>query len=196
MGVSNMSTLSNAVQNLVTDATKVIKEVKAATDTKIIGYADIEKARSNVVNAMAKEQLSVKAYAEILNAYWAAVDWFAVQWNDKGLDAQPMHKERDAFVSALQAKGHSNPRVQWQRIREAAKLMRYPVPKLEPLKVVEDVKDEEETKSVNSSPEVVQSTAAKYLATLIDKIQKAEAPTKQMLAALPHIKAALTELSQ
>jgi len=194
-----MSTLANAVQTLVTDASKVIEKAKASSalsDTKIIGLADIEKARVNVVNAMAKEQISVKAYAEILNAYWAAVDWFDVQWNDKDLDAEPIHKERDSFVSALQAKGHSNPRVQWQRIREAAKLMRYPVPKLEPVKLVEADKDDGEVKVVNSSPEVMQSTAAKYLASLVDKIQKCDAPSKAMLAALPHIKAALTELSK
>lgn len=193
-----MSTLTNTVQSIVTDATKVIEKAKQSSlsnEPKIIGYADIEKARKEVVTAMAKEQLSVKAYAEVLNSYWAAVDWFDIQWNDKGLDAEPIHKERDAFVSALQAKGHSNPRVSWQRIREAAKLMRYPVPKVESVEpeVIEKV---EETKVASNSPEVIQSTAAKYLATLIDKIQKSDAPSKQMLAALPHIKAALTELNK
>ena len=194
-----MNTLTNAVQSIVTDATKVIEKAKASSlssESKIIGYADIEKARKEVVTAMAKEQLSVKAYAEVLNSYWAAVDWFDIQWNDKGLDAEPIHKERDAFVSALQAKGHSNPRVSWQRIREAAKLMRYPEPKVTPEKEEVIEKVEEDTKVTSNSPEVIQSTAAKYLATLIDKIQKSEAPSKQMLAALPHIKAALTELNK
>lgn len=193
-----MNTLTNTVQSLMTDATKVIEKAKAtslSSESKIIGYADIEKARKEVVTAMAKEQLSVKAYAEVLNSYWAAVDWFDIQWNDKGLDAEPIHKERDAFVSALQAKGHSNPRVSWQRIREAAKLMRYPVPKVTPEKE-EVIEKDEDTKVASNSPEVIQSTAAKYLATLIDKIQKSEAPSKQMLAALPHIKAALTELNK
>lgn len=190
-----MNAINNAVQSLVDTTTKVIKEVK---DTKsvTVDYAAIEKARSNAVNAMAKEQVSVKAYAELLNAYWAAVDWFDVQWNDKGKDAEPIHKERDAFVSALQAKGHSNPRVQWQRVREAAKLMRYPMPKVEPLKVVEAEKEPEEKQVISSSPELMQSSAAKYLAALVDKIQKSDAPSKQLLSALPHIKAALTELSK
>lgn len=193
-----MNTLTNAVQSIVTDATKVIEKAKQSSlsnEPKIIGYADIEKARREVVTAMAKEQLSVKAYAEILNSYWAAVDWFFIQWNDKGLDAEPIHKERDAFVSALQAKGHSNPRVSWQRIREAAKMMRYPEPKVIPEKE-EVIEKDEDTKVASNSPEVIQSTAAKYLATLIDKIQKNEAPSKQMLAALPHIKAALAELNK
>ena len=193
-----MNTLTNAVQSIVTDATKVIEKAKAtslSSESKIIGYADIEKARKEVVTAMAKEQMSVKAYAEVLNSYWAAVDWFDIQWNDKGLDAEPIHKERDAFVSALQSKGHSNPRVSWQRIREAAKLMRYPEPKVTPEKE-EVIEKDEETKVTSNSPEVIQSTAAKYLATLIDKIQKSEAPSKQMLAALTNIKAALTELNK
>ena len=193
-----MNTLTNAVQSIVTDTTKVIEKAKQSSlsnEPKIIGYADIEKARKEVVTAMAKEQMSVKAYAEILNRYWAAVDWFDIQWNDKGLNAEPIHKERDAFVSALQAKGHSNPRVSWQRIREAAKLMRYPEPKVTPKKE-EVIEKDEETKVTSNSPEVIQSTAAKYLATLIDKIQKSEAPSKQMLAALPHIKAALAELNK
>ena len=193
-----MNTLTNTVQSLMTDATKVIEKAKAtslSSESKIIGYADIEKARREVVTAMAKEQISVKAYAEVLNNYWAAVDWFDIQWNDKGLNAEPIHKERDAFVSALQAKGHSNPRVSWQRIREAAKLMRYPEPKVI-LDKEEVIEKDEETKVTSNSPEVIQSTAAKYLATLIDKIQKSEAPSNQMLAALPHIKAALTELNK
>ena len=193
-----MNTLTNTVQSLMTDATKVIEKAKAtslSSESKIIGYADIEKARKEVVTAMAKEQLSVKAYAEILNSYWSAVDWFDIQWNDKGLDAEPIHKERDAFVSALQSKGHSNPRVSWQRIREAAKLMRYPDPKVTPEKE-EVIEKDEDTKVSSNSPEVIQSTAAKYLAALIDKIQKSEAPSKQMLSALPHIKAALAELNK
>lgn len=193
-----MNTLTNTVQSIVTDATKVIEKAKATSlsnEPKIIGYADIEKARKEVVTAMAKEQISVKAYAEVLNSYWAAVDWFFIQWNDKGLDAEPIHKERDAFVSALQAKGHSNPRVSWQRIREAAKLMRYPVPKVTPVEP-EVIEKDEETKVSSNSPEAIQSSAAKYLATLIDKIQKSEAPSKQMLSALPHIKAALNELNK
>ena len=193
-----MNTLTNTVQTLMTDATKVIEKAKQSSlsnEPKIIGYADIEKARKEVVTAMAKEQLSVKAYAEVLNSYWAAVDWFDIQWNDKGLDAEPIHKERDAFVSALQSKGHSNPRVSWQRIREAAKLMRYPEPKVTPEKE-EVIEKDEDTKVTSNSPEVIQSTAAKYLATLIDKIQKSDAPSKQMLSALPHIKAALTELNK
>ena len=193
-----MNTLNNAVQSIVTDATKVIQKAKAtsiSSESKIIGYADIEKARREVVTAMAKEQISVKAYAEVLNSYWAAVDWFDIQWNDKSLNAEPIHKERDAFVSALQAKGHSNPRVSWQRIGEAAKVMRYPEPKVTPEKE-EVIEKDEDTKVASNSPEVIQSSGAKYLATLIDKIQKSEAPSKQMLAALPHIKAALNELNK
>lgn len=184
------------------DVLEQIKQAsKVVSNNEMVTTADVDKARKSCVEASAKEQSSVKAYATILNRNWAALDWFDVAWNDKDDAVRMVHNEREIFVTSLAAKGHSNPRVVWQRIRETAKELRYPNRNEAKIAVASE-KNETQTRIVrinegaqkeNSAPPS-NTALISALNQWITEIKENETPTPQQIKALPHLEAALVEL--
>lgn len=71
--------------------------------------------------------LNIQA-GKLFNIKFAEFDWFDLSGTDTSDAGKLVRAERKKFTERLKAKGHKNPSTSWLRVREAARLERYPAP--------------------------------------------------------------------
>lgn len=93
----------------------------------IAAPADVELAPANIVSlrnavgdALKRKYGATREYAAALCEFLPEC-WFDVEHNSLREEDKPVLAEAKAFRAALKAAGHSNPSVEWTRVREAGR---------------------------------------------------------------------------
>jgi hypothetical protein len=153
----------------------------------------LEQLREAAANAAARTYGAVKAYAAILNS----TPGFAPGWYDEKKPAGAVELERVAYTELLKNKGHSNPYEPWRQVKIQAKRLALEAA-AEAAKAAGtegEAAAEGETEAPQSDAEKLSTWMLDRLASMIKKIEKAEAVNFSALMVLQDLKAAQARIA-
>jgi hypothetical protein len=153
----------------------------------------LEQLREAAANAAARTYGAVKAYAGVLNS----TPGFAPGWYDEKKPAGAVELERIAYTDLLKNKGHANPYESWRQIKLAAKKLALEAA-AEAAKAegaTEAAEAEGETEAPQSDAEKLSTWMLDRLASMIKKVEKAEAVNFSALMVLQDLKNAQARIA-
>ncbi len=153
----------------------------------------LEQLREAAANAAARTYGAVKAYAGVLNS----TPGFAPGWYDEKKPAGAVELERIAYTDLLKNKGHANPYESWRQIKIQAKRLA-----LEAAAEAAKAAGTEGEAAAEGEAEAAEDDAAKLstwmldrLASMIKKVEKAEAVNFSALMVLQDLKNAQARIA-
>ena len=149
----------------------------------------LEQLREAAANAAARTYGAVKAYAGVLNT----TPGFAPGWYDEKKPAGVVELERIAYTDLLKNKGHANPYESWRQIKLAAKKLALEAA-AEAAKA-EGAEAEAEAEAAPSDADKLAAWLLERLASMIKKVEKAEAVNFSALMVLQDLKNAQARIA-
>lgn len=153
----------------------------------------LEQLREAAANAAARTYGAVKAYAAVLNS----TPGFAPGWYDEKKPAGAVELERITYTDLLKNKGHKNPYESWRQIKLQAKRLA-----LEAAAEAAKAAGAEGEAAAEGEPEAAPSDAEKLsswmlerLASMIKKVENAEAVNFPALMVLQDLKNAQARIA-
>ena len=154
--------------------------------------ANIVSLRNAVGDALKRKYGATKEYAVALFDF-LPFDWYAAEHNSLEEADKPVLAEAKAFRAALRAAGHTNPSVEWTRVREAGYAHAHPKPVGEDGEPIEG-EGEGDNKPGPKPRKSLQLRLVEDLITLYKACKREESLSTQQQGALTGICSALAAL--
>ncbi len=157
---------------------------------KPVAPLTLEQLREAAANAAARTYGAVKAYAGVLNS----TPGFAPGWYDEKKPAGAVELERIAYTDLLKNKGHANPYESWRQIKIQAKRLALEAA-VEAANAGAEAEAEGETEAPQSDADKLSAWMLDRLASMIKKVEKAEAVNFSALMVLQDLKNAQARIA-